>query len=181
MVGFTSYSGPASNFPPKSQWSNFEQIFNVNKPEMLQTGNTGEDVGRIWNAVKQVSKESGIDERVIFCIIMQESTGNVGVRTTWNADGVPTAGLMQASNSPGFPGKHGLTQDQITSMVRHGTNHFKNDLKRFGGGNDAPAIYKALRVYNSGSINENNLSDARGATGHYVSHMANRLCGRRPY
>ena len=92
-----------------NEWRSFEQIFNTNKPEMLQTGDTHDDVGRIWNAVVECAR-LGVDERVIFCIIMQESTGNVGVRTTWNADGHATAGLMQCDGSPGFEGRHGLSQ-----------------------------------------------------------------------
>lgn len=77
---------------------------------MLQTGDTGEDVGRIWNAVVAAAKEIGVEERVIFCIIMQESTGNVGVGTTTDPDAKATGGLMQAEESPAFPGKHGLSQ-----------------------------------------------------------------------
>ncbi len=76
---------------------------------MLQTGDTNEDVGRIWNAVLAAAK-LGVEERVIFCIIMQESTGDVGVKTTFDADGNGTAGLMQCEGSPGFPGRHGLSQ-----------------------------------------------------------------------
>ncbi|KAH8906711.1 hypothetical protein BR93DRAFT_958875 [Coniochaeta sp. PMI_546] len=179
-MGFQHYSGPASKFPAINQWKSLETIFNLYKPEMLKTGNTGEDVGRIWNAVKECAK-LGVDERVIFCIIMQESSGNVGVRTTTNMDGHGTAGLMQCDGSPGFPGKHGLSQEQITSMVRAGTNHFKENMKQFGNTNTAECIYKALRAYNSGSINANDLSDGRGATAAYVSDMANRLLGRTPY
>lgn len=108
-MGFQHYSGPASHFPGMNQWKSLETIFNLYKPEMLKTGDTGEDVGRIWNAVKECAK-LGVDERVIFCIIMQESSGNVGVRTTTNMDGHGTAGLMQCDGSPGFPGKHGLSQ-----------------------------------------------------------------------
>lgn len=77
---------------------------------MLQTGDTGEDVGRIWNAVNDAAKNIGVEERVIFCIIMQESTGNVGVGTPKDNDNNPTGGLMQAEESPAFPGKHGLSQ-----------------------------------------------------------------------
>lgn len=109
---------------------------------------------------------------------MQESTGNVGVNTTYNGDGHATAGLMQCDGSPGFPGQHGLSQDQITSMVTAGTNHFKQNLKDFGDADTADCIYKALREYNSGSVNPDNLSDGRGATASYVSDIANRLLGR---
>jgi hypothetical protein len=90
-------------------WKSFEDIFNANKAEMLQTGDSGEDVGRIWNAVLEAAK-LGVEERVIFCIIMQESTGNVGVGTTTDNDVKATGGLMQAEESPAFPGQHNLTQ-----------------------------------------------------------------------
>jgi len=77
---------------------------------MLQTGNTGQDVGFIWNAVIAAAAAIGVEERVIFCIIMQESTGNVGVGTPNDNDGVATGGLMQCESSPAYPGKHGLSQ-----------------------------------------------------------------------
>ena len=176
-MGFTTFSGPSSSFPPMSQWKSFEEIFNTNKTAMFATGDTGPDIGAIWNAVLECAK-LGVEERVIFCIIMQESTGNVGVQTTFNGDGHATAGLMQCDGSPGFPGRHGLTQAQITSMVRAGTEHFKANLKEFGDADTADTIYKALRAYNSGSVNVNNLSDGRGATDSYVSDVANRLLGR---
>ncbi|KXX78201.1 hypothetical protein MMYC01_205068 [Madurella mycetomatis] len=178
-MGFTFYSGPSSNFPPMSQWKSFEDIFNINKAAMFATGDTGEDIGRIWNAVLECAK-IGVEERVIFAIIMQESTGNVGVQTTFNGDGHATAGLMQADGSPGFPGQHGLSQDQITSMVRAGTNHFKQNLIQFGNADNADTIYKALRAYNSGSVDASNLSNGLGATDSYVSDIANRLLGRTP-
>ncbi|KAK3332628.1 hypothetical protein B0T19DRAFT_439448 [Cercophora scortea] len=175
--GFTWHSGPASQFPPMSQWKTYEQIFNINKPAMLSTGNTGEDVGRIWNAVLECAK-IGVEERVIFAIVMQESGGDVGAPTTYNKDGRATAGLMQADGSAGFPGQHGLSQAQITSMITTGTNHYKDNLKQFGNADTADTIYKALRAYNSGSVNQNNLSDGLGATDGYVSDIANRLLGR---
>ena len=77
---------------------------------MLQTGDSGEDVGRIWNAVNAAAQAIGVEERVIFCIIMQESTGNVGVGTPSDMDGKATGGLMQAEESPAFPGQHNLSQ-----------------------------------------------------------------------
>lgn len=61
-MGFTHYSGPASNFPGKDQWKSFEEIFNANKSQMFATGDTGEDVGRIWNAVNECAK-LGVEER----------------------------------------------------------------------------------------------------------------------
>jgi len=108
----TFYSGPWWNFPAMNTWLTFEDMFNRNKPSMLSTGNTGEDVGRIWNAIKECAKK-GVDERVILGIIMQESHGNVGVITTKSPDGIDTAGLMQCSGCPGFPGRHGLSQVRL--------------------------------------------------------------------
>ena len=66
-------------------------------------------VGRIWNAILEAAK-IGVEERVILCIIMQESDGNVGAFPTPGGDGRPDAGIMQCEGSPGFPGQHGLSQ-----------------------------------------------------------------------
>lgn len=63
-------------------------------------------------------------------------------------------------------------------MVVAGTNHFKQNLIQVGNQDTADNIYRALRLYNSGSVNNNNLSDAMGATASYVSDIANRLQGR---
>ena len=109
IMGFTSYSGPASAFPGKETWLDFETIFNRDKQEMFQTGDSGEDVGRIFNAVLEAAK-IGVEERVTFCIIMQESTGNVSVGTPNDQDGNPTGGLMQAEESPAFLGQYDLPQ-----------------------------------------------------------------------
>ncbi|KAL8718655.1 MAG: hypothetical protein Q9181_008172, partial [Wetmoreana brouardii] len=76
-MSFQYYSGPASAFPSKSTWKDFITLFNINKPVIQQTGDTGEDIGRIYNAIVDAAK-IGVEERVILCIIMQESRGNVG-------------------------------------------------------------------------------------------------------
>jgi len=160
-----------------SAWSDFTTIFNNNKTEMLQTGDSNQDVGFIWNAVEAAAK-LGVEERVIFCIIMQESTGNVGVGTPSDMDNNATGGLMQCEGSPAYPGQHGLSQDKISAMVTAGTNHFKSNLQQVGNADSAQCIYQALRLYNSGSMNASNLSNGMGATDSYVSDIANRLQGR---
>lgn len=91
---------------------------------MHASGSTWDDIGRINVAIRECAK-LGVDERVILAIIMQESHGYVGVRTTTSPGGVPTAGLMQCSNCAGFPGQTNLSQERITEMVRGGTNHYK--------------------------------------------------------
>ena len=55
-MGFTSYSGPASSPPPMSSWKTFEEICNINKFEMLQTGDANEDARRIWNPVLEAAE-----------------------------------------------------------------------------------------------------------------------------
>ena len=63
-------------------------------------------------------------------------------------------------------------------MIRAGTQHYKGNLAQRGNAWDAPTVYAALRLYNSGSIDDGNLSNGMGATDSYVSDIANRLQGR---
>jgi len=63
-------------------------------------------------------------------------------------------------------------------MVCGGTDHYKANLRNWGDKWAAESIYPALREYNSGSVNPDNLSDARGATASYVSDISQRLNGR---
>lgn len=65
-------------------------------------------------------------------------------------------------------------------MVQAGTNHFKDNLRELDDQDTASTIYRALRLYNSGSLNDGNLSDGKGAIDSYVSDLANRLQGRLP-
>ncbi|KAK3358070.1 hypothetical protein B0T25DRAFT_590111 [Lasiosphaeria hispida] len=169
-------TGPWQNFPAISTWGTFDQMFEANKNSMRSTGSTWDDIGRINVAIRDAAT-LGVDERVILGIIMQESHGDVGVRTTTSPDGGATAGLMQCTGCPGFPGRHGLSQAEITSMVRGGTQHYKQNLVNWGNKWSGESIYPALREYNSGSVNVNNLSDGRGATPSYVSDIAQRFTG----
>jgi hypothetical protein len=111
------FSGPASSFPPQSSWKDFVTLFNLNKNNMLSTGDTGEDVGRIFNAINSAAAAIGVEERVILSIILQESSGDVGVPCTTAPDGSQSCGLMQADGSPGFPGQHGLSQVRESGFI----------------------------------------------------------------
>lgn len=104
MVFQPFYSGPASHFPSKDTWKDFDTLFSLNQSEMLQAGDSNTDVNAIKNAIHQNAQS--VESRVILAIMMQESSGNVGVITTGDDD----AGLMQAHGSPGFPGQHNLSQ-----------------------------------------------------------------------
>lgn len=107
---------------------------------------------------------------------MQESRGNVGVVTTYSG-GLPTAGLMQCTGCPGFPGQHGLSKGDITAMICGGVKHFKMNMDHWGNKWSAKSVWPALREYNSGNVNAADLSDGRGATASYVSDLANRVTG----
>lgn len=59
-------------------------------------------------------------------------------------------------------------------MIMAGTKHFKGNLEQVGNGDDAATIYKALRLYNSGQVDESNLNDDNTGNGgsdpNYVRH-----------
>jgi hypothetical protein len=54
------FSGPASNFPPQSSWLDFITLFNLNKNNMLSTGDSGQDVGEIFNAINSAAASIGV-------------------------------------------------------------------------------------------------------------------------
>lgn len=58
-----------------------------------------------------------------------------------------------------------------------GTRHYKRDLVTEGDKWHPESIYPALRRYNSGRVNYDNLSDGLGATGPYVSEVVQRFQG----
>lgn len=76
---------------------------------MIAKGSTQQDVDNISTAIQSVSATQGADPRVILAMVIQESTGYVGVGTTTDADGAGTGGLMQASGCPAFPGQNNLS------------------------------------------------------------------------
>jgi hypothetical protein len=90
---------------------------------------------------------------------MQESTDNVGVGTTVVSDQNGTGGLIQCEGSPQFGGQHGLSQNQVSSMVTAGTKHYKSNLDQVGDTSNAQSIDQALRLYNSGHMNADSLID----------------------
>ena len=146
---------------------------------MNMAGSTWDDIGRIYVGIRDAASSIGVDERVILGIIMQESHGYVGVRTTLSPDGIPTAGIMQCSGCNGYPGRTGLSQEEISSMINGGTRHYKDNLVNWGNEWAPQSIYPALREYNSGSVDEDDLSTAPDGIGnpYYVSDISQRLQG----
>ncbi|CAN8097717.1 unnamed protein product [Discula destructiva] len=174
-----SYTGPASNYPAMSSWVDFDTILSNNKANMIAAGDTEDDVKNIGTAVQSVASGQGLDPRVILALIVQESTGYVGIATTTNVDGQGTGGLMQTSGCQGYPGQNGLTVDQITTMVTCGVTHFAGNFKSQGGQDTTDTYYPALREFNSGSVVTSDLSVAPNGAGvtSYVSDISQRLQG----
>ncbi|KUI72791.1 hypothetical protein VM1G_08419 [Cytospora mali] len=173
------YSGPWENFPAMDTWLSFSDMFNANEDSMVAAGSTWDDVGRIAVAIEDAASSIGVDERVILGIIMEESSGYVGVATTYDADGEPTGGLMQASGCTGYDGQNDLSQDDTSYMVTCGTQHYKQNLEDWGDLWSPESIYPALREYNSGSVDSDDLSVAPNGVGnpYYVSDISQRFQG----
>ena len=94
----------------------FETLFNLNEPDMLSNGDKFSDVAHMRDAIIFVANSRHVEDRVILCIIMQESHGDVGIDTPLNSGKNPTPGLMQCVESPGFPGRHGLPSVSCKGM-----------------------------------------------------------------
>lgn len=170
--GYVKYHGPASKFPNRSQWATYDFLWKQNS-QLMKHNDSDSEIAQIHQAIEKVASESGVDVRVILCIIMQESGGNVRVATTNN--GVRNPGIMQSHNGVAFDPANPAAS--ILQMVRDGTQGTKHGdgLKQLHAkyGN----YYEAFRGYNSGSVNKNELNDPVGATADYVQETANRLMG----
>ncbi|KIY03049.1 uncharacterized protein Z520_01515 [Fonsecaea multimorphosa CBS 102226] len=173
--GYVNYSGPATNFPPTSQWASYSALWNSNS-RLMKFNDSDAEIADIKTAIETVARESQVDVRVILCTIMQESGGNVRVHTTVSPDGtVRNPGIMQSHNGSEFdPQRAGQS---ILQMVRDGVEGTKSGdgLKQCF--QRQKNWYAALRQYNSGSVDVNNLDDGMGATANYVRDVANRLIG----
>jgi LysM repeat protein len=170
--GFVNYTGPASAFPSPNQWASYSTLWQQNST-LMSYNDTPSEISLIGSSITTVAQESGIDPRVILCIIMQESGGNVRVGNTNN--GVNNTGIMQAFNGVSFDANN--PAGSILQMVRDGTEGtasgpgLKQAFVTYGN------YYMALRVYNSGSVDLAQLNDPLGATANYVVDVANRLMG----
>jgi hypothetical protein len=133
----------------------------------------------IKTAIDIASQQTGVDPRLILSIIMQESHGEVRVRSTQAPDGSSTSGgLMQCGNchsvadiSLGQP----VPQERVNKMVIDGARWFGDNINNVPERNP----FSALREYNSGRFNPADLNDPIFATRDYVWEAANRLRGWR--
>jgi LysM repeat protein len=171
------YSGPASNFPNPANWQRWSLMWARNST-IMRINDSPQEVAWMEQAINQVGGDTRIDRRVILAMIMQESQGNVRVNTTYSADGVRNAGILQSHNGVSFDPNN--PKGSILQMVRDGIqgtpfgDGLVQLLARYGN------VYAAFRGYNSGSVDPNNLSYGFSSTPNYVSDIANRLMGAPP-
>lgn len=193
---YTFYTGNGSDsagWPDKSKWASYTALWNANVPLMKEScGNNGwgandspTEVSDINTAIESIAATTKVDHRFILAIIMQESAGCVRVPTTGN--GVKNPGLMQSHDGPGTcAGVNPCPQSEISQMISDGTAGTPSGAGLAGlidqaqssiGASTAQVFYAAARLYNSGSVNYNNLDDGFNSIPCYASDVANRLTG----
>ncbi|KID61202.1 uncharacterized protein G6M90_00g113680 [Metarhizium brunneum] len=189
---YVFYRGSGANWPSQKSWGSFDSLWNANVPLMQKScgwngwgaDNSGAEINDIKNAIHQVSGSTGVDKRFILAIMMQESKGCVRVPTTNN--GIRNPGLMQSHNGSGScAGVNPCPSGTIGQMIRDGVagTSSGDGLKQTFGkakgavGDNSRAYYAAARMYNSGSVDYNNLDNGLGSTPCYATDVANRLTG----
>ncbi|QGA16123.1 hypothetical protein EYB26_003790 [Talaromyces marneffei] len=197
---YNCYYGGWENFPPSSKWVEFDAMWNYSKSAMSTScsdlgigscsdgvgafgdGDTGEQIGLIWNAIQQVAETSFVDHRFILATILQESSGCVNVCASTNPDPSQpdNPGLMQSDGGSTFIGNSASDPDQqasITQMIIDGTQGTADGDGLVQCINQYGNLYEAARCYNSGSVDRSDLNNGEGATDSYVNDIANRLTG----
>ncbi|KAL8808688.1 MAG: hypothetical protein Q9223_004086 [Gallowayella weberi] len=136
-------------------------------------------------AIQSVTNSAGLDPRIVFAMVMQESSGKV--RPIIGDNGL-SFGLMQVQNSA-IPlcndyAKNECPADVITTQIEFGVfGHEGTGSPVAPGiaywlGAEGGDIGRALRGYNTGNVPDpNDLTNAGAATKSYVSDVANRLTG----
>ncbi|KAI1325021.1 putative muramidase [Xylariaceae sp. FL0255] len=193
---YTYYTGNGSNaagWPAMTSWGTWDQLWNTNLPLIQQScgwnnwgaNDSSDEIANIKAAITAQASASGIDQRFILAIMMQESKGCVRVPTTGN--GVTNPGLMQSHDGAGTcAGVNPCPKAEITQMIKDGVSGTSSGdgLKQTVaqgtsdvGSETARAYYIGARIYNSGSVDLSNLDDGLGSTACYASDVANRLTG----
>lgn len=189
---FSGNGDASQGWPQESQWADFETMWSSNLANTIykscavfgQINNSDQESAALKKAIQTESRSSGVDERFILAIVMQESGGCVRAPTT--NYGVTNPGLMQSHN-----GAHSCynvnpcPEAQLVGMIRDGTagtpsgQGLQQMLAAVGRGAGAGAsqYYKAARMYNSGSVAATGLLQDGAATHCYASDIANRLVG----
>ncbi|KAJ5570474.1 uncharacterized protein N7459_009904 [Penicillium hispanicum] len=183
-------NGEVSNgWPEVSAWVEFNQMFDNNKDEMSKScaqwgveNTQPSEMTSIKNHVESLASSSGVDKRVIFAVIMQESNGCVRAPTSDN--GASNPGLMQSYYGTGSCNNGTVLTPCPDSVIGEmvadgttGTNGLQYCLNRYGGTGNVANYYKALVCYNAGSVPADGNLGQNTATPCYASDVVNRLLG----
>jgi hypothetical protein len=140
------------------RWAGNQALMNTSCTQYHQPNNSKDEINDIRTAAVVIAILSGVDERFILATILQESGGCVRAPTSNN--GVINPGLMQTHNGSGTcENLSPCPMSMIKLMVTDGTvgTNFGDGLKgcmsraAADGSSDATAIYRAARIYNTGS------------------------------
>ncbi|KAH8646146.1 hypothetical protein BX600DRAFT_157240 [Xylariales sp. PMI_506] len=186
---FTGNGDVSAGWPAESAWLDFDTMWETNLANIISTScaqfdatdNSATESADIKSAIQSIASSSGVDERFILAIVMQESNGCVRVPTT--NYGVTNPGLMQSHDgSHSCAGVSSCSSDEITGMIQDGTQGTSSgdglqQILAEVTGSDATAYYLASVVYNSGSLPSSGLLQDATATACYASDVANRLIG----
>lgn len=172
-----------------SLWETNMQYISISCSNSFQVpDNTDEESANLKSAIQSQAQSTGVDERFILAVVMQESKGCVRAPTTNN--GVINPGLMQDHDGSGSCNKASVggavstpcPADEITQMIKDGTSGTSqgDGLQQCisqAACSDVSKYYKAARIYNSGSVDASGDLGAGIATHCYASDIANRLTG----
>jgi hypothetical protein len=191
---YVNYTGNGHDgWPSQANWFSFDQLWAANLPLMQEAcgwngwgaENSATEINYIKEAINEVTNCTGVDRRYMLAIVMQESKGCVRAPTTSN--GIPNPGLMQSHRgSISCDGVNPCPKDRIVQMIRDGTAGTAHGdglmqtlakTKNATSDDGARSYYAAARMYNSGSVDYNDLNNAFGSTICYATDIANRLTG----
>ncbi|KAJ5306483.1 hypothetical protein PENANT_c031G06639 [Penicillium antarcticum] len=172
----------SDGWPSLSDWKEYDVLWELNKILISSAcDNSDTETDNINEHIKSIASSSGVDERFILAIVMQESKGCVRVQSTNN--GVQNTGLMQSHDGSGTcVGVTPCPSSMIKQMIEDGTigtsaGDGLQQCYQAQSGSDATKYYKAARTYNSGSIDASGNLGQGGATHCYASDIANRVRG----
>jgi LysM repeat protein len=167
---------------PKHHLTDISSSWELNKILISSScDNSDTETDQINEHIKSIASSSGVDERFILAIIMQESKGCVRVQSTNN--GVQNTGLMQSHAGSGTcVGVTPCPSSMIKQMIEDGTTGTSagdglQQCYQAQSGSEVTKYYKAARTYNSGSIDSSGNLGQGIATHCYASDIANRVRG----
>ncbi|KAI5297656.1 DNA-directed RNA polymerase I subunit RPA2, partial [Ascosphaera pollenicola] len=183
----TGGSGPVEprcyrgdEFPAEDQWASFDTLFNNNK-QMLQGFNSDQEIEYIRDSIEEISTADGVNESLLFAIMLEESRGDCHVVA---GDLGKSVGILQVHGCTVTchdVAKGQCSAPKIKGMIDCGVQGtdvfqgFKGCLT--DNNNDVGA---ALRCYNSGSVpDKHDLTKGAGRAS-YVSDVGNWVVGVQP-